>query len=184
MPDGYKGIFITTGRFSKRAYEFGANSQNRTLILIDGKTLISSCIEKGLGFRHKPVFIADDLQKLFNDEEKSEPKILDQNINNNEELSNLIRKKITENDIRARILRVPKSILEFIPEDTSSFNVIFENDDEVNLTLDKTRTYFSRVTNLYRKYELLDDDGTKHSKDAFWRFNKNNQVIEIMFERK
>lgn len=182
MPDGFKGIFITTGKFSKNAYEFGANSQNRALILIDGKTLVTSCIDKGLGFRSKPVFVIEDLQKLIKAEEKSEPKLLSENIDDSE-LSHIIKKKITENDIRARILRIPKSILEFIPENFTSCSIIFENENSINLKLDKTRTYFAGVTNFYRKFGLLDDDGTKNSKDAFWRFNNRTQVIEVKFEQ-
>ncbi len=182
MPDGFKGIFITTGKFSKNAYEFGANSQNRTLILIDGKTLVTSCIDKGLGFRSKPVFVTEDLQKLIKAEEKSEPKLTSNNIDNSE-LGHIIKKKITENDIRARILRIPKSILEVIPENIFSYNVVFENENSIKLKLDKTRTYFAGVTAYYRKFGLLDEDGTKYSKDAFWRFNNNTHVIEVKFEQ-
>ena len=170
------------GSFSKNAYEFGANSQNRTLILIDGKTLVSSCIDKGLGFRSKPVLVTEDLQKLIKAEEKSELTLISKNANGSE-LSHLIKKKITENDIRARILRIPKSILELIPENITSYTVVFENENGINLKLDKTRTYFAGVTDSYRKFGLLDKDGTKNSKDAFWRFNNTNQVIEIKFEQ-
>ena len=58
------------------------------------------------------------------------------------------------------------------------------NDDNVSeLKLDKTRTYFAGVTSAYRKFGLLDDDGTKNSKDAFWSINDEKGIIEVKFER-
>lgn len=182
MPDGFKGIFITTGKFSKNAYEFGADSESRALILIDGKTLVASCIDKGLGFRVKPIFVPTDLRKLMEMEESAEPKEVGEQTEI-DGLRHLIKKKITENDIRARILRIPKTIIEKIPEQATSFGVKFENENVAELKLDKTRTYFAGVTSVYRKFGLLDDDETKNSKDAFWSINDEKGIIEVKFER-
>ena len=182
MPDGYKGIFITTGKFSKSAYAFGATSHNRALILIDGRTLVLSCINKGLGFKQKPVFVREELHKILSEEHASEP---NHKINKNYPAhdTNVVKKKITENDIRARILRIPKSILAQIPESNGSYDIEFEGSTRAKLKIDKTRTYFAGVTSFYRQFKLLDEDGSKQPKDAYWYFNQPNNLIEIYFER-
>jgi len=182
MPDGFKGIFITTGRFSKGAYEFGAGSESRALILIDGKALVTSCIDKGLGFRGKPVFAPNDLRKLMDEELSAEPRDV-VGKGHQAGMMHHIRKKITENDIRARILRIPKTILGKIPEQARTYKVKFENENITELKLDKTRTYFAGVTNVYRKYGLLEEDGTKNAMDSFWIIDEANAVVEVRLEK-
>ena len=182
MPDGYKGIFITTGKFSKKAYDFASESQSRPLILIEGIQLITNCIEKGLGFRVKPVFHKDDLLLLINKEKKIEEAATKNNDNENINTEQFIKKTITENDIKARILRIPKTIIEKIPKEKNSYDVLF-NEDKKTLNIDKTRSFFSGITNLYRKYGLLDDHGNRISKEAFWYFDKNNKMIIIKTEK-
>lgn len=182
MPDGFKGIFITTGKFSKGAYEFGANSESRALILIDGKALVTSCIDKGLGFRGKPIFVPNDLRKLIDEELKAEPKDLGEE-GRQAGMMRHIKKKITENDIRARILRIPNTILGKIPEQARTYKVKFENENISELKIDQTRTYFAGVTSVYRKYGLLDKDGTKNSMDSFWSIDEVDGVIEIRLEK-
>jgi restriction system protein len=185
LPDGFKGIFITTGKFSKKAYEFASESQSRPLILIDGIQLITNCIEKGLGFRVKPVFHKNDLLLLINKEKMVEEETTRNNDNEKidaEQFIKFIKKTITENDIKARILRIPKTIVEKIPSDNNSYCVLF-NEDEKKLNIDKTRTFFSGITELYRKYGLLDDNGNRISKDAFWYFDENNKRIILETEK-
>ncbi len=62
MPNNYKGIFITTAKFSKDAEVF-ADDKDRPIILIDGINLIRQCINIGLGFNYKPVFDKTTLEK-------------------------------------------------------------------------------------------------------------------------
>ncbi|MCK4326504.1 restriction endonuclease [bacterium] len=177
LPDGYKGIYITTGKFSKQAYEFAAQNESRALILIDGKKLITSCIEKGLGFRLKPVFFDNDIKHLINKEIKSEP------LRKDSITKQYIKKQVSENDIRARILRIPKSISENISEiETSSF-IKFGNEKPEKFNIDKTKTYFGGVTDIFKRFGLLDNEGNRYSKDAYWFFDENNKILEIEFEK-
>jgi len=182
LPDGFKGIFITTGKFSKKAYDFASESQSRPLILINGMQLITNCIEKELGFRVKPVFHKNDLLSLIEKGEMAEEEATKNNDNEKIDIEQFIKKSITENDIKARILRIPKTITEKIPSDNNTYCVLF-NDDEKILNIDKTRTFFSGITELYRKYGLLDDNGNRISKDAFWYFDENNKKIILKTEK-
>lgn len=181
LPDGFKGIFITTGKFSKNAYEFATVSQSRPLILIDGVQLITNCIEKGLGFRVKPVFHKSDLLQLIEKETETERKST-KSSENSINIENFIKKTITENDIKARILRIPRTIIEKIPSNNKSYNVLF-NEDEKILNIDKTRTFFSGITELYKKYDLIDKNGNRISKDSFWYFDDNNKKIIVKTEK-
>ncbi len=182
LPDGYKGIFITTGKFSKKAYDFASESQSRPLILINGRQLITTCIEKGLGFRVKPVFHKNDLLQLINKEKKVEEETTRNNDNPEINTEQFIKKTITENDIKARILRIPKTIIEKIPNEKNTYPVLF-NEDKKILNIDKNRTFFSGITDLYRKYGLLDDNGNRIPKDSFWYFDEKNKIIIIKTEK-
>lgn len=50
MPSGSKGIFITTANYSKTTEEFVDADSSRPIILIDGKSLVESCIDNEIGF--------------------------------------------------------------------------------------------------------------------------------------
>lgn len=56
MPSGSKGIFITTANYSKKTEEFVDADPSRPIILIDGKSLVESCIDNEIGFVFTPVF--------------------------------------------------------------------------------------------------------------------------------
>lgn len=56
MPSGSKGIFITTASYSKKTEEFVDADPSRPIILIDGKSLVESCIDNEIGFVFTPVF--------------------------------------------------------------------------------------------------------------------------------
>ena len=53
---GSKGIFITTASYSKKTEEFVDVDPSRPIILIDGKSLVESCIDNEIGFVFTPVF--------------------------------------------------------------------------------------------------------------------------------
>ena len=183
LPDGYKGIFITTGNFTSKAYEFASNDASRPLILMDGKQLINTCIEKGIGFRSKPIFHREDLINLM----KSEKSIVKESFKGSrlgeEKIDKFVKKLITSNDIRARILRIPRNIIEKIPIDKTSFNVKIGDKAEKILNINKTRAYFAGVTDIYKDYGLLDDDGNRTPRDSYWFFNTNDGIIEIKIEK-
>ena len=69
-------------------------------------------------------------------------------------------KTISENDIRARILRIPAKIKERISESMTSYTVTFDGETVKELTIAKERDYFAKVTDLYKKYGLIEADGS------------------------
>ena len=83
-------------------------------------------------------------------------------------------KTISENDIRARILRIPAKIKERIPESMTSYTITFNEKTIKELTIAKERDYFAKVTDLYRKYGLIDSDGTFTPKQITWSMDEND----------
>ena len=56
IPFGYKGMLITTAHFTDDAYKESLNDPSKPAVLIDGKLLVTSCIDNEIGFIFKPIF--------------------------------------------------------------------------------------------------------------------------------
>ena len=173
---GQKGIFITTAKFSSDAINEAKTDSSRPIVLIDGPSLIQSCIEKEIGFVYKPVFSAANLDMQFR-KDRTESKEQLQKI---EPLPNSIEKQISENDLRAKILRLPLSIKNVLPKDNNKVKVIFNGSIEKECTIDKTRAYLAGVTEIYRQFELIDNDGILHRGKSSWLYD--NQQLKINIE--
>lgn len=85
-------------------------------------------------------------------------------------------KTISENDIRARILRIPAKIKERIPESMTSYTVTFNGETIKELTIAKERDYFAKVTDLYKKYGLIDADGSFIPKQITWSMDEDGAL--------
>lgn len=85
-------------------------------------------------------------------------------------------KTISENDIRARILRIPAKIKERIPESMTSYTVTFNGATVKELTIAKERDYFAKVTELYKKYGLIDTDGSFVPKQITWSMDESGTL--------
>lgn len=179
IPSGQKGLFITTAKFSSQSIEEAGNDQSRPVILVDGKALIDSCIEHEIGFVFTPVFSKTAMDKLS--EKESENDIDSNNgfFEPNAEI--VVEKRITTNDIKARIMPIPKMILEKMPEDATKYPVKFNNEINKELSINRGRNYFAGVTEIYRKYGLLDDDGSFNSRKSTWYWNEG--TINICINR-
>lgn len=176
MPLNYKGIFITTAKFSSGAKEFAEEDKSRQIILIDGKSLIQQCISIGLGFNLKPVFDAKTLESLtLHKEIKEEVK--------KESVSYdlVIRKQISLNDIRARILRMPSEIEKEIPKDITKLKLSI-NDKDYELNMNAERTYLGGVTKLYKEEGLILENNLYKPKMAIWNYSKDKICVEIKGE--
>lgn len=66
MKSGSKGLFITTASYSIKTKEFVMDDLSRPIILIDGKSLVESCIDNEIGFVYKPVFSREMMDELKN----------------------------------------------------------------------------------------------------------------------
>lgn len=177
IPFGHKGIFITTAKFSADAIKEATNDISKPVILIDGESLILSCIDNEIGFVFSPVFSVKAMDMLKIKAEVIGGSASFNGIHKTENIT--VEKTISVNDIRARILRIPKPMLEFIPIDTSKATVCFNGLPEKELNLDKTRTYFGGVTELYKKSDLVSEDGSYFSTKVTWKYEDGKFIVVL-----
>lgn len=178
IPFGNKGIFITTAKFSSDAIIEAKNDKSKPVILIDGKTLIDSCIDNEIGFVFTPVFskAAMDALKPSNMMRNEE---IDDNTIDNDVSPIVVERQITQNDIRARILVVPKMIMNRVPPDKEEVWVRFNRLDIRKLNIDKGRRYLAGVTELFRESGLIVEDGSYNSKKSIWKYDGDQIEITL-----
>ena len=168
-----KGIFITTGRVSKKAKDDAQNiDPSRPIIVIDGAELLSSCVDMELGFTFKPCFSSialDDIMSTQNECGES----------SNEQY---VERIITQNDIRAYILPIPKVIRETIPETQNKVFVSFNGSSYKEYNVDASHRYIAGISGVYRDNGLRQDDGTLHSKKSLWKINDDLKIDIIIVD--
>lgn len=180
MPLNYKGIFITTAKFPSGAQEFAEEDKSRQIILIDGKTLVQQCISVGLGFNLKPVFDSKSLEALTLKKSSTPIKQNDmpeQKVN----YDIVVSKRISLNDIRARILRIPSEIEKEISKDIKQLTISV-NSRQYKLNINAERTYLGGVTQLYKIEGLIIENNIFVPKKAIWHYSKENINIQIKGE--
>ena len=179
MPSGSKGIFITTANYSKKTAEFVDADPSRPIILIDGKSLVESCVDNEIGFVFTPVFSknAMDALKDETDDIVKEDGTVDEE---NKGVKLVVDKQISANDIRARILRLPKAVTNLLPEDAHKVNIVFNGLVAKELTVAKNRGYLAGVTDLYKKSGLITEDGSYNPCKAIWKLLDDK--IEIIIK--
>lgn len=171
LPSGYKGVFISTGKFSKEAYSFAKEQADRPIILIDGKTLIENCIDKGIGFMAKPIFSKESLDRLMKID-KQVKELPQFNIE-------YIRKNVSKNDIRSRILPIPNSIFEKLDENKNSFPVQFDGENVLQLNINRNRKYFGGITEIYKKFGLIEEGNIFQERIALWHYDEGKIVVKF-----
>lgn len=178
MPSGSKGIFITTANYSAGTKEFVDEDKSRPIILIDGKTLVESCIDNEIGFTFTPVFSKNAMDALKDeiDDLVNEDGSIDES---NEGVKLVVENQISDNDIRARILRWPKVIANLLPDDVQKVTVTFNGLSPRELTVSKDRVFLSGVTELYRQSGLIADDGSYNPCKIIWKFFEDKIDITI-----
>ena len=172
LNSNYINVFITTSTLTNSALAEASDNPNMPVITIDGTQLIQYCIEKGIGFNYKPVFSKTDIialtQSAPNNDIRIEPNS-----------SYLVEREITKNDIRARILIIPQIIKNELSKNEEKFNVVF-NGFEKQLNIDKSRRYFGGITDFYKKFGLLTNDGIFVNKKAKWRIDGNKIIVDLV----
>lgn len=170
---GEKGIYITTSFYNSGALDEAKKDSSRQIVLIDGFDLITNCIDNQIGFTFIPKFSKDELDSFWKDE-------IDNIEKENENISTeFVEKKITINDIRAKIISLPSYIYKNINESLSDYNVIVNENDKYKFHYNKSRKYFSSVTSFFRKYEILSNDNVPTEKVVKWYYDKENDVIKL-----
>lgn len=180
MPSGSKGIFITTAGYSRKTQEFVDADPSRPIILIDGKALVESCIDNEIGFVFTPVFSKNAMDEL-----KDSSDDLYQGNNNagvDASVKLIVDKQISANDIRARILRLPKAIINLLSADAKKVKVVFNGLTPKDLTIAKNRCYLAGVTELYKGSGLIAEDGSYNPCKAIWKYSEDK--IEIVIKER
>ena len=176
LNSNYINVFITTSSFTNAALTEARDNPNMPVITIDGAQLIQYCIEKGIGFNYKPVFSPKDIIALTNSVQNG-----NSGISSTTASSYLVEREITKNDIRARILIIPQVVKNELSTTDEKFIVVF-NGLEKQLNIDKTRRYFGGVTDFYKNFGLLTNDGVFISKKAQWRIDGNKIIVDLIQE--
>lgn len=94
--------------------------------------------------------------------------------------NNDIEKTITANDIRARIVSIPSSIIKQFTDDMSHVNVIVNKNSNYNFKINRGRNYFTGVTEFLREYNFISDDGVITSKQTNWYYNSDAKTVNII----
>lgn len=172
LNSNYINVFITTSTFTKAALTEAIDNPNMPVITIDGEQLILYCIEKGIGFNYKPVFSKNEIIALTQCKQNTK-------VAQTSETEYLVEREITKNDIKARMLVIPQIIKSELAHDKSKFTVVF-NGVEKQLNIDKARYYLSGVTDFYRQFGLLTDDGVFVCKKAKWKIDGDKIVVDLV----
>lgn len=178
MLSGEKGIIITTAGFSKPAIEKASLRKETPIVLIDGKTLVDICIENDIGFVYKPTFSSEELKSFYKKNVVIEK---DKNSDGIVFIIDDIEKDITSNDIRARIMSIPRAILELLPEDKDKFDLCFNGNEIKDVRISSDRRFFSQgITEMYRKYGLLTKDNVFNPSKSLWKYDGKIIYIDLI----
>lgn len=175
LSNNYVNIFITTSTFTEKALEEANDNPNMPVITIDGKQLLQYCIEYNIGFNFKPAFSAKEIIALTQQS--------NQVVGTMAEQANdyIVEREITKNDIRAKILVIPRIIKEQLPKINEQYSVVF-NGNERQLNIDKSRRYFGGVTDLYKTFGMLTNDGIFVNKVAKWKITNDKIIVDLCEE--
>ncbi len=178
IPFGYKGMLITTADFTNDATSDASNDPSKPVVLINGKSLVTSCIDNEIGFIFKPVFSTKQMDKFLKKEEK-QFKPIETKIEIEEQKRDYIEKTLTFNDIRARIISIPSAIIKQFDDDMSSVDVKVNSTYDCNLKIIRGRNYFGGVTELFKKFSLVSDDGVITAKQVRWYYDADNKIVNL-----
>lgn len=175
IPFGNKGMFITTAKFSKDAIAEANNNPSNPVVLIDGKTLIESCIDLQIGFIYSPIFSSKMLDKVMIKEvsDKQVETIQDSVIDF------IIEKLITKNDIRAKIIRVPNEIIKLFPDNIKNLKIKLGNSEVSEYKYNSDGRFISGVSQFFHENELLDDLGGMNPKKSKWGYLEGTVYVEV-----
>ena len=179
IPFGYKGIFITTSDFTSEAINESNNDPSKPVVLISGKSLVMSCIDHEIGFMYKPIFSKKQMDLFLNrniDIMNASDAV---RLHTDVFQENTIEKTITANDIRARIVSIPSTIIKQFDDELKKVKVVVNADKQYEFNINKRRNYFGSVTGFLRDYNMLSDEGIITPKQCNWRYNSENKIVNL-----
>jgi len=155
---GQRGILITTARVSpKTIQEEALKDMSRIVLVIDGERLIELCKSRLIGVQERYIIDEDYLSRLEELEVKLEPT----------EVKIIGSKLITQNDIRTRIMRIPKE-MKLLVAGKSLVNVEWEDGTKGSFALNEQGNFISGVTSILRKFGLIDAMGNTNEMFSEW----------------
>ncbi len=180
IPFGYKGMMITTSDFTADAVAESGNDPSKPVVLINGEALVMSCIDNQIGFFFKPIFSKKQMDAFLNvTTDKTEENLV---VEDNDVSGATIEKLITSNDIRARILSIPSSIMKQFSDDLETIIVIANGKEKYKFKICRGRNYFGGVTSFLRKYNMLSEEGIITPRKSKWVYDSNKQIVFIDIE--
>lgn len=182
IPFGYKGMLITTSDFTADAIDESSNDPSKPVVLISGKSLIMSCIDHEIGFMFKPIFSKKQMDLFLhrNSDMQNASDAADLPTNGFQE--NVVEKTITANDIRARIVSIPSSIIKQFDNEQKKIKVVVNADKQYEFNINKGRNYFGSVTGFLRDYNMLSDEGVITPKQCNWCYNSEAKIVNLYIE--
>lgn len=182
IPFGYKGMLITTSDFTADAIDEASNDPSKLVVLINGKSLVMSCIDHEIGFMFKPIFSKRQMD-LFLHRNSDMQNIADRSITSiSVPQENIVEKTITANDIRARIVSIPSSIIKKFDNTQKSVKVVVNDNKQYEFNINKRRNYFGSVTTFLRDYNMLSDEGIITPKQCKWCYNCDTKIVNLYLE--
>ncbi len=178
-PFGHKGMLITTSSCTKDALEESRNDPSKPVVIIDGKSLVTSCIDNAIGFLFKPIFSTSQMNLFLHRNENTTTNSDNISIDDN---TDYIEKTITSNDIRARIVSIPSSIMNQFAEGQSNVQVKVNNENYYRFSINKSRNYFGSVTSFLRDYNMISDEGVITPKQCKWFYNREELIVYLYIE--
>ena len=178
IPFGYKGMFITTSDFTADALFEATNDPSKPVVAISGKALVMSCIDNEIGFLFKPMFSKTQMDLFLN--KTTEVTTTPQTTTVVKAIE--IEKVITPNDIRARIVSIPKTIMNAFSDDMTSVKVQVNDTKEYIFSIIRGRNYFGGVTTFLKEFNMLSDDGVITPKKCKWQYDAANKVVKLYLE--
>ncbi len=105
---------------------------------------------------------------MFVDDENPKEKLVVKTIN----------RRITKNDVRARILRIPSEYKQLI-KDKISYNLSINGESQKKYNISSDKSYFGGVTKYYKDFISNVDF---EEAQAIWNYDNKNDVFNVIIK--
>jgi len=141
---------------------------SRIILVIDGERLIELCKSKLIGVQERYTIDEDYLSGLEVSEVELDPA----------KIKLIGSKLITQNDIRTRIIRIPKEMKQLIAGKLS-IDIQWEDGTKDSHTLNEQGNFISGVTSIFRKFGLIDTMDNLHEMLSEWECIDGGFIIRF-----
>ena len=176
-----KGIFITTGKITDQQKQLALTKDpSRPIVVWDGRALIDLLIDLEIGFSYKPIFSPSALNDFLNSSNTVATNATNNNSYNSTLSSQSVKKLVSSNDIRVKILSMPISINDKLNNNKTKRKLEVEvNGKTYHLNFNPERIFLSGVTDIFKSFGILCPDGTFVQKELTWDTDGEKIIISI-----